>query len=330
MIISRTPYRVSLMGGSTDYREWFKHNPGAVLSTTIDKYCYVTARRLPPFFDHKTRAVWSQIENVRSNADIAHPAIRACLEFMEMEDGLEIHCDGDLPARSGIGSSASFTVGLLHALYGLKSQMVAKRTLALAAMEVDQDISGENVGCQDHVAAAFGGFNRIDFYGNRGDFAVRPAMVNPARLRLLESHLLLFYTRFSRTASDVAADMIANVAANAVQLARMREMVDEGMEILAGDGSIAEFGRLLHDSWMLKRGLAQLVTNERIDHYYNVALKSGAIGGKILGAGGGGHLLVFAEPRAHGEIRDALWELVHVPFKFENAGSQIVYYAEDH
>ena len=298
-----------------------------MLSTTIDKYCYVTVRRLPPFFDHKTRAVWSRIENVQSNADIEHPAIRGCLEFMEMEDGLEIHHDGDLPAKSGIGSSASFTVGLLHALHGIKSEMVAKRTLALAAMQVDQDIAAENVGCQDHVAAAFGGFNKITFGGERNNFAVQPIIVSPARLRLLESHLLLFYTRIPRTASDVAADKIANVWANGEQLRQMHDMVDEAMGILAG-GNIQDFGRLLHDSWMLKRGLAKSVTNERIDHWYNVALKSGAIGGKILGAGGGGHLLIFAEPGAHREIRDALWELVHVPFRFERTGSQIVYYAE--
>ena len=298
-----------------------------MLSTTIDKYCYVTVRRLPPFFDHKTRAVWSRIENVQSNADIEHPAIRGCLEFMEMEDGLEIHHDGDLPAKSGIGSSASFTVGLLHALHGIKSEMVAKRTLALAAMQVDQDIAAENVGCQDHVAAAFGGFNKITFGGERNNFAVQPIIVSPARLRLLESHLLLFYTRIPRTASDVAADKIANVWANGEQLRQMHDMVDEAMGILAG-GNIQDFGRLLHDSWMLKRGLAKSVTNERIDHWYNVALKSGAIGGKILGAGGGGHLLIFAEPGAHREIRDALWELVHVPFRFESTGSQIVYYAE--
>ena len=328
MIIAKVPYRVSFFGGGTDYREWFKDHPGTVLSTTINRYCYVMVRKLPPFFDHKTRAVWSKIENVHSNADIEHPAIRGCLEFMEMEDGLEIHCDGDLPARSGIGSSASFTVGLLHALYGLKSRMVSKRSLALAAMEVDQDIAGENVGCQDHVAAAFGGLNKITFEGGRGGFGVQPVVISPARLRVLEIHMMLFYTRIPRTASDVAAEKIANVEANTRQLTLMREMVDEGLEILTGEGDIAEFGKLLHESWMLKRGLARSVTNERIDHWYNVALKSGAIGGKILGAGGGGHLLVFAEPGAHKEIQDALWELVHIPFRFESTGSQIVYYAE--
>lgn len=325
--MTRTPFRVSFFGGGTDYPAWFKDYPGAVLSTTINHYCYVTIRRLPPFFDHKTRVVWSRIENVQSNADIEHPAIRGCLEFMEMEDGLEIHHDGDLPARSGIGSSASFTVGLLHALHGLKSKMVAKRALALSAMQVDQDIVGENVGIQDHVAAAFGGFNKITFQGERANFGIQPVIISPARIKLLESHLLLFYTRIPRTASDVAADKIANVGANGEQLARMREMVDEAVDILA-EGNIRDFGRLLHDSWMLKRGLARSVTNERIDHWYNVALKSGAIGGKILGAGGGGHLLIFAEPGAHREIRDALWELVHVPFRFESTGSQIVYYAE--
>ena len=326
MIISRTPYRVSCFGGGSDYPQGFKDHPGAVLSTTISRYCYLSVRRLPPFFPHKTRALWSKIELVGSNTDITHPAIRGCLEYMGMEDGLEIHHDGDLPGRSGMGSSAAFTVGLLHALHGLKSEMVSKRQLAVEAIEVDQDLAQDVVGCQDHVASAFGGLNRIDFHGERGDFSVTPMAIDKARLRLFRDHLMLFYTGLQRTASSVAAKQVAGFPQREAEIRRIYETVGEGQKLLS-DGRLREFGLLLHEAWLAKRSLG--ASNERLDSIYGTALKSGALGGKVLGAGDGGFILIFAEPDRRREVRDALYDLLYVPFEFESQGSQIVYYAQD-
>ena len=326
MVISRSPYRVSFVGGSTDYPQWFKSHPGAVLSTTINRYCYLSVRKLPPFFPHKTRALWSKIELVDSNADITHPAIRGCLEYLNMEDGLEIHHDGDLPGMSGMGSSAAFTVGLLHALHGLKSEMVSKRQLATEAMEVDQDLAGDVVGSQDHVASAFGGLNRIDFQCERGGFTVTPMAIDKARLRLFRDHLMLFYTGLQRTASSVAARQVANFPQKEAELRRIYETVGEGQSLLS-DGKLREFGLLLHEAWLAKRSLG--ASNERLDSIYGAALKSGALGGKVLGAGDGGFMLIFAEPDRRREVRDALYDLLYVPFEFESQGSQIVYYAQE-
>ena len=326
MLISRTPFRISFFGGGTDYPQWFRDHPGAVLSTTVNRYCYLSVRRLPPFFPHKTRASWSKIELVGSNADITHPAIRGCLEYMAMEDGLEIHHDGDLPGRSGMGSSAAFTVGLLHALHGLKSEMVSKRQLAVEAMEVDQDLANDVVGCQDHIASAFGGLNRIDFNGDRGAFTVTPMPVDKARLRLFRDHLMLFYTGLQRTASSVAARQVASFPEKEAELRRIYEMVGEGQKLLS-DGRFREFGLLLHEAWLAKRSLG--ASNERVDGMYGVALKSGALGGKLLGAGDGGFMLIFAEPDRRREVRDALYDLLYVPFEFEGQGSQIIYYAQE-
>ena len=325
MVISRTPYRISLLGGGTDYREWFKDRSGACLSATINRYCYLTVRRLPPFHPHKTRVVWSEIENVMSNAEIRHPAIRGCLEFMEMmEDGLEIHHDGDLAGRSGMGSSASFTVGLLHALHGIKSEMVSKRALALEAMQVDQDVVGETVGAQDHIASAFGGLNRMDFAGERSDFAVTPIPLGKERLKEFERHLMLFFTGISRHASEVAARQVARIGENGATLERMAAMVTVGQELLMA-GRFYDFGLLLEDAWRLKRRLG--ASNSKVDTIHDATMRAGALGVKILGAGEGGFMLVLAEPEKQTEIRAALRDLLYVPFEFERQGSQIVYYS---
>jgi D-glycero-alpha-D-manno-heptose-7-phosphate kinase len=326
MIITRTPFRISFFGGGTDYPGWYREHGGAVFATTIDKYCYITCRHLPPFFEHKHRIVYSRIENALSNNDVEHPAVRAVLNWGKVEGGLEIHHDGDLPARSGLGSSSAFTVGLANALYGLRGQMVSKNALARDAIYIEQSLIGENVGSQDQVSAAFGGFNIINFH--RDDtFDVTPVIIPTKRRAELRDHLLLCFTGVSRIADVIAKSQIDNLKSRETELNRMREMVDEAVNILADDRiSIDEFGKLLDLSWKYKRSLSEKVTTPEIDLLYEKAMRAGAIGGKILGAGGGGFMLLFAKPERHAEIREALKELVHVNFNFEDSGSRVVLY----
>jgi D-glycero-alpha-D-manno-heptose-7-phosphate kinase len=326
VIITRTPYRVSFFGGGTDYPAWFREHGGAVLGTAIDKYCYITCRRLPPFFEHKHRIVYSVIESVSSNDEIKHPAVRAALQWAKVTEGLEIHHDGDLPARSGLGSSSSFTVGLVHALDALRGEMTNKSQLAKAAIHIEQDLIGENVGSQDQVLAAYGGLNHIEFRAD-GTFDVTPVIVSRERKAELSAHLMLCFTGFSRFASDVAKSQLDNLAAKQQQLKRMRQMVDEGLAIFANSSvPIQAFGELLHEAWQNKRSLSNMVTTPGIDHIYEAARDAGAIGGKLLGAGGGGFMLLFAKPERHAGIRERLSELIHVPFNFEDSGSRVVLY----
>jgi D-glycero-alpha-D-manno-heptose-7-phosphate kinase len=324
MIISRTPFRVSFFGGGTDYPIWFRENGGAVLATTIDKYCYITCRYLPPFFDHRSRIVWSKIELVREAEEIQHPAVREVLRALGIREGIEVHHDGDLPARAGLGSSSAFTVGLLHALYGLQGIMPSKTQLAHDAIRIEQERLKENVGSQDQILAAFGGFNRIEFF-NAKEFRVVPIILKGERLRLLHEHLLLFFTGFSRNASDIAGEQIRVTPEKQEELRAMHQMVDEATGILAGDGNIEEFGRLLHESWLLKRSLTSKISTPLVDQMYAASRKAGAIGGKLLGAGGGGFLLVFAPPDAHSRVKEELGRLLPVPFKFDTHGSQIIF-----
>lgn len=296
------------------------------MSATINRYCYISVRRLPPFHPHKTRVVWSEIENVSSNLEIRHPAIRGCLCYLNINEGLEVHHDGDLPGRSGMGSSAAFTVGLLHALHALKSEMVSKRTLTIEAMEVDQDLVKETVGCQDHVNCAFGGINRIDFRERRADFSLTPVTMAKEPLSRFLRYLMLFYTGVDRHASEVAASQVAKFDSNQDTLRRAVEMVDEGQALLTA-GRFKEFGLLLDEAWLLKRSLG--ASNDAVDAIRDAALKAGALGAKLLGAGKGGFMLVAAEPDRREEIRAALGDLLHVPFEFERLGSQIVYYSEE-
>jgi D-glycero-alpha-D-manno-heptose-7-phosphate kinase len=326
MIITRTPFRISFFGGGTDYPPWYRDHGGAVFATTIDKYCYITCRRLPPFFEHKHRIVYSHIENVRHIEEIKHPAVRAVLKWANVEDGLEIHHDGDLPARSGLGSSSAFTVGLAHALYGLRGQMVSKNILARDAIHIEQDLIGENVGSQDQVSAAYGGFNRIDFHRD-DSFDVTPVIVPVNRRNELRGHLMLCFTGFSRIADQIAKSQIDNFNSRETELKRMREMVDEAIAILANSRvAIDEFGKLLDLSWKYKRSLSDQVSTPEIDQIYDEAMRAGAIGGKILGAGGGGFMLLFAKPERHSAIRERLKELVHVSFNFDDSGSRVVLY----
>lgn len=329
MIISRTPFRISFFGGGTDYPVWYNEHGGAVLSTTINKYSYITCRYLPPFFEHKYRIVYSKTENVQQISEIQHPAVRGALEYLDIKKGVEIHHDGDLPARSGLGSSSSFTVGLSHALYALTGRMVTKRQLALDAIHIEQEVLHENVGSQDQTSAAFGGLNKIQFGGD-SQIQVHPITINQKKYQSLQDHLMLFFSGFSRTASEVAGEQIKSTPNKQQELQNMQEMVDEAITILNGnDSGISDFGKLLHKSWMIKRTLTNKISTPEIDKMYHEAMKSGALGGKLLGAGGGGFLLFFVEPDLQPMVKAKLSNLLHVPFKFDTTGSQIIYYAPD-
>ncbi len=325
MIISRTPLRISFLGGGTDDPLWYREYGGAVLATAIDKYCHITCRYLPPFFEHKSRVVYSKIEYVGSNDDIQHPAVRASLKHFGICDGVEVHYDGDLPSRTGLGSSSSFAVGMLHALFALVRTMPTKEQLAESAIHIEQQVLKEVVGCQDQVMAAFGGLNRVDFLTN-DQFRVTPVILNNQRLDELEDRLMLFFTGFSRTASEIAKEQIEQMGDNRSKLLRIREMVDEGMSILTGTDNLDRFGQLLHEGWNLKRTLSSLVAPPSIDQIYDEARRAGAIGGKLLGAGGGGFMLIFARKEDQPRITERLKRLLLVPFRFENSGSQIIHY----
>ncbi|HEY4166117.1 MAG TPA: galactokinase [Reyranella sp.] len=325
MIITRTPLRVSFFGGGTDYPAWFREHGGAVLATTIDKYLYLHCRYLPPFFDFKSRIVWSKIEQVQEPSEIAHPAIRGVLEWMKIGEGVEIHHHGDLPARTGLGSSSSFSVGLLHALHALRGELVSKRKLAEEAIFVEQQVLQENVGVQDQIQSAFGGLNRIDIRTD-GSFEVMPLVVRAERLAGLQKHLLLLYTGLSRTASEIAAEQVATVGQKTAELRTMREMVDQGEKILVGNGDLREFGRLLDESWKLKRSLSSKIAPGFVNEIYDIARQAGADGGKLLGAGGGGFMLIFVTPDKRASVLKSLQRLLPVPFQFERGGTQIVLY----
>jgi D-glycero-alpha-D-manno-heptose-7-phosphate kinase len=324
MIISRTPFRVSFFGGGTDYPSWYLKHGGAVLAATIDKYCYITCRYLPPFFEHRYCIVYSKIENCHTLDEIAHPAVREVLRFVGEERGVEIHNDGDLPARSGMGSSSAFTVGLLHALHALQGRMAHKKQLASESIYLEQEVLKETVGSQDQVLAAYGGLNHVSFQPG-GDISVRPLTIASQRIRELNSHLMLFYTGIKRTASNIAETYVNGIDEHRRQLRIMRDLVEEGISILNGGQDITLFGELLNEAWQAKRSLSAKVSNSEVDSLYDRARAAGAIGGKLTGAGGGGFLLLFAEPDRQEQIKAELCNQIHVPFKFESQGSQIIF-----
>ena len=327
MIISRTPFRISFFGGGTDYPMWYNEHEGRVLATSINKYCYITLRYLPPFFEHKYRIVYSKRETVKNISEIQHPSVRETLRFMNWGYGVEMHHDGDLPARIGLGSSSAFTVGLLNALYALKGKMVTKRQLALEAIHIEQERIKENVGSQDQTIAAFGGFNRIEFGGEQ-HVQVTPITLNAEKIQLFQEHLMLFFTGFVRTASEIAGEQIKRIPEKKNELKRMAEIVDEAISILNGNSlHLTDFGRLMHENWMIKRSLTSKITTPYIDKIYETAIEAGALGGKLLGAGGGGFILFFVKPESQPKVKEKLKNLLYVPFKFENLGSQIIYYA---
>lgn len=325
MVISRTPFRISFFGGGTDYPGWYRKNGGKVLATTMNKYCYISARFLPPFFGFKYRIAYSRIENCKIIDQIAHPSVAAVIRFLKIPHGLEIHHDGDLPARSGLGSSSAFTVGLLHALYALQGHMPNKQKLSEESIYLEQKVLKETVGSQDQVLASYGGFNLITFHKD-GQISVKPITLSSKRMKELENHLMLFYTGIVRTASDVAKTFVPDIQQKEKQLFAMNKMVDQAFHMLNSKQDIRNFGKLLHESWQLKRSLSSSVSNSVIDKIYRKALSQGAIGGKIIGAGGGGFLLLFVPPALQKKVRKALEKLIHVPFRFESEGSQIIFY----
>ncbi len=325
LIISRTPYRVSFFGGGTDYPAWYQEHGGTVLATAINKYCYLTCRYLPPFFEHRYRIVYSLIENCQQVADIKHPVVREVLRYLNADRGMEIHHDGDLPARCGIGSSSSFTVGLLNALYALKGQVCSKQQLALESIHIEQQRIGETVGSQDQVLAAHGGFNRIVF-SSGGEITVHPVSFSLERLSQLEKHLMLFYTGIKRTASDVAQTYAKNLGQRKQQMETLTDLVHEGVSVLTSEQDISVFGQLLHEAWQVKRSLSPTVSNSHVDEIYQQAIRAGALGGKLTGAGGGGFMILVVPPRRQQHVKQQLDSLIHVPFRFERQGSQIIFF----
>jgi len=324
VIISRTPFRISFFGGGTDYPAWYREHGGKVVGTTIDKYCYITLRWLPPFFEHRHRFVYSRMEMVNGIDEVQHPAIRAVLQEYPPARGLEVHHDGDVPARSGIGSSSAFTVGLLNALNALNARSTSPEELANEAIRIEQTIAREAVGSQDQVWAAHGGTNEIRFAAD-GAISVLPLGLSQARLDALNQRLLLFFTGFTRTAARIAAQKIANIPQRSAELTEILNQVDAALRILQDPaGDLQDFGRLLHEGWQVKRRLADTVTTEAVDMLYARARAAGALGGKLLGAGGGGFLLLYVEPDRIPALRQALADVLEIPIRINAPGSTVV------
>lgn len=327
MIITKTPFRMSFFGGGTDMESFFREHGGAVLSTTFDKYCYVIVRHLPRFFEYRTHLTYSKMEYVNEYDEIDHPAIR---NAMKMQDIHEVHLtyDADLPARSGLGTSSSFAVGMLNAFYALKGKYADKRKLADDAIYLERVLCNEKGGWQDQIAASYGGLNRINFHANGYD--VLPVIISPERKSRLERNLLLFFTGFVRFSSEVQK---ANQSAGGEQVRILKEMgalVDEAEQILTGRmRDLDDFGRLLDHAWHLKRQSGRAVSTEEIDILYEKGIQAGALGGKLLGAGGGGFLIFYVRPEKQALVREAMRELLYIPFQFETGGTRVVYYAPE-
>ncbi len=326
MIISRTPHRISFFGGGTDYPDYYLKHGGKVLGSAIDKYCYLSLRKLPPYFEFKHRVVYSKMENVKTIDEIIHPAVRETLKYLNIDFGVSVHHDGDIPARSGMGSSSAFTVGLLNSLYTLNGKMVSKEELTREAIYVEQKLIKESVGSQDQAFAAHGGFNIIEFLQN-GEIFVEPIILTPTRLKAFEDRLMLFFTGLSRIASDIASDKIKNITNNNQNLSRMKNLVDEAYKIfISPNRNLSEFGELLNETWELKKSLSDKISNQEIEEMYDAAIKNGAIGGKLCGAGGGGFMLLYVNPHNQQKVREALKDYLHVPFRFDFDGSKIIVY----
>lgn len=326
MIISQTPFRMSFLGGGTDHRDYFEKYGGSVLSTTIDKYCYVIIRSLPPFFEYKNQVTYSRIERFNEPNEVQHPLVREALKYLDAKN-IHIMYDADLPARSGLGTSSSFAVGLLNGLHSMKGDFVDKMTLAEEAIHLERDLCNEVGGVQDQLAASFGGLNRMTFTSSGYD--VQPVIISPARKKELHDHLMLFFTGFERFSGEIAKEQKAKTEANLQQLHEMARLVDEGERILTHSDSILEFGRLLDCTWKIKRTLSSQITTSFIDDIYADAMNAGATGGKLLGAGGGGFILLFVEPDKQAYVRKALAHLLNVPFEFETSGTKVIYYKPD-
>jgi len=329
VIINRTPFRISFFGGGTDYPAYFREFGGSVLSTSINHYCYINLRKLSPYFDYKYSLRYSVTETSCDLEGIKHDTVRECLRFLNFPYPIEMAYSGDIPASSGIASSSSFCVGFLHALYALRGEMVGKRKLATEAIHVEQNMVRENVGSQDQIVSAFGGFNRIDFNPDN-TFRVSPVTMSMERLDNLNDNLMFFYTRVSRRATEIAADLIRNTSKHLKELAALKEIVDSALKVInSGTNCFDDFGRLLHENWVLKKSLSNIISNDRFDGLYQKAIGAGALGGKLCGAGGGGFFLFYVPKDRQKDVMKALNGLLHVPFRFEPLGSQIVFFTPD-
>jgi D-glycero-alpha-D-manno-heptose-7-phosphate kinase len=328
MVISRTPLRISFFGGGTDYPSYYHEHGGDVLSTTINQYLYLTVNRLHPFFDHKIHIGYSKSELINEVAEIQHPSARCCLNHLQITHGVEIFVMADLPARTGLGSSSTFTVGLLQGLHAFQHRLVSKDFLAREAIHIEQNVIGERVGSQDQVAAAFGGFNHLHF-DRESTFRVDPLPFDPDRKRELNRHLMLFFTSISRSAHETVEEQCRKVQVNVPILQKMQLQVRQGMDILCDSRKdLREFGELLHDAWLLKRSLSSRISNSFIDDAYLRARQHGAIGGKLLGAGSGGFFLLFVPPKKQGELCAKIPELMPVPFEFEEEGTRLIHFSK--
>ena len=323
MIIIRTPFRISFFGGGTDYPAWYREHGGSVISTTINKYSFLVLRKLPKIFDYNYRVRYYEKQETQEIDDISIPVIREAIKYMNYQQGVDITHHGDLPNRTGIGSSSSFSVSLLHGLSVLKNENITKRQLALEAIHLEQEILGESVGSQDQVAAAFGGFNRINF-GGESEFLCTPLPLKKSTLKELESWVQLFFTEQLRNAHDIADKKITNIKNKKINLKDMQDLVIEAESVLFSD-NIYRFASLLNDQWMIKKEMEESISNSDIDDIYKKGIKAGAVGGKLLGAGGGGFILFLTPPERHEHVRNAL-QLKEVPVDFEHLGSQIIYH----
>ena len=327
MIITQTPFRMSFFGGGTDFSGFYNEHGGAVISTTFDKYCYVTVRHLPPFFDYKTHVTYSREEKINNLSEMQHPAIRNAMEWLDMHD-IRLTYESDLPARSGLGTSSSFAVGMLSAFYALKGQYADKRKLADDAIYLERTLCKEAGGIQDQIAASFGGMNRINF--SVDGYTVHPVIINPERKKLLNEHLMLFFTGFSRFSSDIQKGTEKSMKDKTQQLLEMYKLVDDAEKILTDKNtSLDEFGKLLDYTWQLKRGISSVISTDSIDEQYERAKKAGALGGKLLGAGGGGFLLFYVPKDKQADVKKALAGQMYVPFSFENDGTKVIHYSPE-
>lgn len=326
MIIVKSPFRISFAGGGSDYPSYYNDNGGLVFNATIDKYCYLCCRYLPPFFKYRFRIRYSKKEEVNNISQIKHPTVRGCLEYLKIDRGIELVHTSDLPARSGIGSSSSFTVALLKALYSLKCEMITKRELALTAINIEQNLLHENIGSQDQTAAAYGGLNRIEF--NKTDIIRQePVILSSETKSVFQSHLCLFFTGIYRNSSEVAGTYVTKLHIKKIkEMSTIKDMVDVSINLVQKQ-NFKEFGELLDESWIIKKSLSKTVTNDKIDLIYKKGRQCGAYGGKLLGSGGGGFFLFCAPPEKHNLLREKL-KLIYVPITFENNGCQILYHNE--
>lgn len=328
MIITKTPFRMSFFGGGTDMEDFFKENGGAVLSTTFDKYCYVNVRHLPRFFEYSTELSYSKTERVNEINDIQHPAIREAMRMLDMQE-IRLTYEADLPARSGLGTSSSFAVGMLNAFYALKGKYADKKKLADEAIYLERVLCNEAGGWQDQIAASYGGFNRINF--NADGYEVLPIIISPERKATLNNNLMMFFTGFTRFSSDVQKANNASCSEDKkIKLKRMLELVDEAEAVLTDkERNIDEFGSLLDTTWRLKKGTGGAVSTGSIDELYERGIKAGALGGKLLGAGGGGFLVFYVQPEKQESVRVAMSDLMYIPFKFENGGTRVIHYSPE-